>query len=368
MHIRNIRLFNFKNYEEETAEFSPGLNCLVGDNGAGKTNLLDAIHYLSLTRSAFSSVDKDQPRHGEDVFLVQGILVREDKEYEVRVAWQRTTGKTVLVDGNPYERLSDHVGRFPVVLIAPDDTDLVREGSEVRRKFVDSILSQAEPVYLKDLIEYYKFLRQRNALLKMFGERRYFDRQQLDIYTGRMVELGERIHSRRREFIEEYVEIFREQYGWISENREDVSMAYRSEASGGLAALMEERLEKDRLLERTTAGVHRDDYRFQVNGHSLKKFGSQGQQKSYVIALKLTQFHYLSKLKGDQPLLLLDDIFDKLDPHRIRQLIHRILSRETGQVFITDARPDRTREILAAWKDNIQYFNIDSGTIRKTDE
>jgi len=368
MHIRNIRLFNFKNYGEETAEFAPGLNCVVGDNGAGKTNLLDAIHYLSLTRSAFSVIDKDQVRHEEEAFLIQGTFVRDGKPQEVRVGWQRSSGKTVLVDGSAYDRLSDHVGRFPVVLIAPDDTDLVREGSEPRRKFVDAILAQSDPRYLQDLIDYYKYLRQRNALLKLFGERRYFDRQQLEIYTLRLVELGERIHERRKEFTGAYAEIFREQYAWISEGRENTSIAYRSEASGGLAALMEERLEKDRLLERTTAGVHRDDYRFLINGHSLKKYGSQGQQKSFVIALKLTQFHYLSKLRGDQPVLLLDDIFDKLDPHRIAQLIRRILSKDTGQVFMTDARADRTRQILSEWSDKIQYYMIADGTIRKADE
>ncbi len=364
MHIKNIRLFNFKNYGEETAEFIPGLNCLVGNNGAGKTNLLDAIHYLSLTRSAFSGIDKEQIRHGEDAFLVQGTFVTENKSQEVRVVYQRSGGKQVMREGTLYERISEHIGKFPVVLITPDDTDLVREGSETRRKFFDAILSQADPSYLEDLIAYYKFLKQRNALLKLFGERRYFDRREIDIYTDSLVDLGERIHARRREFIARYVKIFREEYEWISEGKEAVSIEYRSEAGEGMKALMEERLEKDRLLERTTAGIHRDDYRFLTNQHSLKKYGSQGQQKSFVIALKLTQFHYLSELRKDRPVLLLDDIFDKLDRHRIERLIARILEDDAGQVFITDARPERTRRLLEAWEDRIRYFEIEGGKIK----
>jgi DNA replication and repair protein RecF len=175
--------------------------------------------------------------------------------------------------------------------------------------------------------------------------------------------LGERIFSKRKEFVKRYTAIFSGQYEWISEGREETSISYKSEAEGGLQALMEERLEKDRMLERTTAGIHRDDYRFMIDGHSLKKYGSQGQQKSYVIALKLTQFHYLSELKGDLPVLLLDDIFDKLDGHRIQRLISRILEKETGQVFITDARPERTQAILKEWKDRIRYYLVKDGTI-----
>jgi DNA replication and repair protein RecF len=363
MHIRNIRLFNFKNYDEETAEFSPGLNCIVGDNGAGKTNLLDAIHYLSLTRSAFSPIDKEQVRHGEHAFLIQGKFVLEDKEEEVRITYTHGPGKQVLVDGSSYERLSDHIGRYPVVMIAPDDTYLVREGSENRRRFFDSILCQADRQYMQDLMEYNKYLRQRNALLKMFNDRHYYNKEELELYTSRLITLGEKIHDSRLSFIKRYNAIFSEQYQWLSDDRETPAISYKSEASGGLQALMEERLEKDRILERTTAGIHRDDYRFLIDGHSLKKYGSQGQQKSFVIALKLTQFHYLSELRGDLPVLLLDDIFDKLDGNRIQRLISRILAEDAGQVFITDARPERTRKILEDWKEKIHYFIIKEGAI-----
>jgi DNA replication and repair protein RecF len=356
MFLQKINLLDFKNYEELSLQFSADLNCIVGPNGSGKTSLLDAIHYLCLTKSAFSVLDGQNIRHHQDFFLVDGTFMESGKKHQITVSLKAGGRKAVLHDKKAYERISEHIGRFPVVLIAPDDTDLVRDSGETRRKFFDNMLSQIDHAYLDNLIQYNNVLKQRNSLLKLFGERNYFDKELLETYNVQLLPLGKLIHARRDAFMREFVPVFRNHYGYLSESREEVDLIYESE-------LFEENFEyefayatkRDLQLQRTTKGVHKDDFVFEIDRFALRKFGSQGQQKSFVIALKLAQFDAIQRAAGKKPLLLLDDIFDKLDDMRIHKLLEMI-SRDTfGQLFITDARPERTRQLLGQLSGEIQF-------------
>ncbi len=356
MFLQKINLLDFKNYEELTLQFSADLNCNVGPNGSGKTSLLDAIHYLCLTKSAFSVLDGQNIRHHQDFFLVDGTFMEDGKKHQITVSLKAGGRKTVLHDKKAYERISEHIGRFPVVLIAPDDTDLVRDSGETRRKFFDNMLSQIDHAYLDNLIQYNNVLKQRNSLLKQFYERNYFDKELLETYNVQLLPLGQLIHARRDAFMREFVPVFRNHYGYLSESREEVDLIYESE-------LFEENFEyefayatkRDLQLQRTTKGVHKDDFVFEIDRFALRKFGSQGQQKSFVIALKLAQFDAIQRAAGKKPLLLLDDIFDKLDDMRIHKLLEMISHDTFGQLFITDARPERTRQLLAQLSGEILF-------------
>jgi DNA replication and repair protein RecF len=359
MHLERLSLTHFKSYASETFEFSPTLNCLVGENGSGKTNLLDAIYYLSLTKSALTSQDAFGIQHGADFFMLDGQFVRHEKPVQIMVSFQRGQRKVVLHDRKPYEKLSEHIGRFPVVLVAPDDTDLVREGSEERRKFIDGVLSQLDAGYLADLLQYNRLLDQRNGLLRQFSDRGYLDEDLLDVYSEPLVELAQQLFVRRRDFLVAFLPRVQHYYAYLGEGREVVDIQYESEV-GEEAFGRDFRLNRQRdvAAQRTTKGSHKDDYAFTIDGFPLKKYGSQGQQKSFVIALKLAQFELLTQDKGFQPLLLLDDIFDKLDDRRIQKLIALMDDGTFGQVFLTDARPERTEQLLAHVRGDVRYLRI----------
>jgi DNA replication and repair protein RecF len=348
MYLEKIHLLNFKNHEEFSAEFSPQINCIVGNNGSGKTNILDAVYYLSLTKSAFSQTDNQGIRHGADFFLIDGWFETDEKKVNVKCSMKIGGRKNFQCDKHPYERISDHIGKFPLVLIAPDDTDLVKLGSEERRKFFDGLISQIDHLYLDDFIKYNQFLKQRNSLLKQFYEQNFFDKELLEVYTNHLLVLGKKLHDKRRFFLESFVPVFQSHYNNLSENKESVELIYESE-------LFDENFEydfsynfkRDLQLQRTTKGIHKDDFIFEIDKFSLRKFGSQGQQKSFVIALKLAQFEVLKNQKGKKPLLLMDDIFDKLDEPRIQKLMQMIADHQFGQIFVSDARPERTEKIFA---------------------
>ncbi len=354
-----INLLNFKNYEELSLQFSAQLNCIVGPNGSGKTNLLDAIHYLCLTKSAFNAQDTQSIRHGSEFFLIDGTFQEEDKKHQITISMKVGGRKVVMYDKKAYERISEHIGRFPVVLIAPDDTDLVRDSGEIRRKFFDGMLSQIDHEYLDNLIQYNTILKQRNSLLKQFYERNYFDKELLETYNVLLLPLGYALHQRRKTFMEGFAPVFRQHYQYLSESREEVDLIYESE-------LFEENFEyefsyatrRDLQLQRTTKGVHKDDYVFEIDRYALRKFGSQGQQKSFVIALKLAQFDVIRQAKGQKPLLLLDDIFDKLDDMRISKLLEMISKDTFGQLFITDARPERTKQLFGQSSIEMAIFQM----------
>ncbi len=363
MHLQNICLTHFKNYENKEFLFCKELNCIVGENGTGKTNLLDAIYFLSLTKSSISSQDALSIFHEADFMMIEGefqsLHPTISKSETITVALQRGQKKAVLHDKKQYEKLADHVGKFPVVLFSPNDTDIVREGSEERRKFFDGVISQLDSNYLDQLMTYNRLLLQRNSLLKQFYDRNYLDHDLLDVYSNPLVETAIQLFEIRNTFIKTFIPLFQQHYNNLSENRENVTIIYESEIKAtDFAHTFRQNRHKDLAAQRTTKGIHKDDFLFEINDFTLKKYGSQGQQKSFVVALKLAQFEMLAIKKTTKPLLLLDDIFDKLDDRRIQKLIEMITAGIFGQIFVTDARPERTKELLNNRGLEIKYFNI----------
>ncbi len=357
MFLEKIYLSNFKNYEEANFSFSSQVNCIVGENGSGKTNLLDAVYFLALSKSAIHSQDALAINHDADVMMIDGVFRKGDKKHQITCSIQRGQRKVLMHDKKPYERLTDHIGQFPVVLIAPDDTELIKDGSEGRRRFFDGVLSQMDNDYLADYQHYNKLLDQRNSLLKIFFDRNFLDQDLLDTYSDPLVKLATRIFEQRKNFIEKFLPIFKKHYQILGEGREEVEIIYESEvASGDFVKEFRLNRQTDVKAQRTTKGIHKDDYVFEIDRYPVRKFGSQGQQKSFVMALRLAQFEMLEELREEKPILLLDDIFDKLDDRRIQKLIESIDNQTFGQVFISDARPERTEKILENVKTEINYI------------
>ncbi len=360
MHLQALDLHDFKSHASGAWEFSPSINSIVGANGVGKTNLLDAIHHLCLGKSAFNKTDQQNIRHQSPFYRVRGKFWLEEGRTEmVLCAYEATKKKTLKLGGKAYERISDHLGYMPVVLMAPNDSDLVREGSEVRRRYFDSILGQLDKPYLQALIRYQTALKQRNALLKQFATLNFFDQDLLLPYDSILINLGEKIAQKRQESLELFIPTFQEHYKALSQEREQVSLSYSSDVlSKDFEAVFKDAQAKDLDLRYTTKGIHRDDYQFTIGGYPLKKFGSQGQQKSFVVALKLAQFDFMHQLTGRKPLLLMDDIFDKLDEQRMEQLLHLLAQAHFGQVFLTDARPERTQALIKPLNTEVKIFEL----------
>jgi DNA replication and repair protein RecF len=332
---------------------------MVGENGSGKTNLLDAIYWLGLTKSAFQVQDAFSIQHEADFMMVDGVFHKDRKTIQITCSLQRGQRKVLLSDKKPYERISDHIGLFPVVLVAPNDTDLVREGSEERRRFFDGVLSQLDQLYLQHLLQYNKVLAQRNGLLKIFADRNYVDDVLLDTYDESLIDLANRIFERRQRFLADFEPLVQHYYSFLGERREAVTICYESEVENvDFREHFRRHRGRDLQTQRTLTGVHKDDFVFEMNGVALRKFGSQGQQKSFVLALKLAQFDLIAIEKEMKPLLLLDDIFDKLDDRRIQKLIQLIENGTFGQVFLTDARPERTQELLKDLKGEVRFFRM----------
>lgn len=370
MHLQKLELLNFKNYPELSLDFSPDINCLVGSNGSGKTNLLDAVYYLSLTKSAFSATDAHSIKHDEDLMLIRGWFKREENTDTVQCSLQQGQRKLVLRNRKEYDRLSEHVGRYPVVLIAPNDTDIIREGSEVRRRFFDGIISQIDAPYLQNLLRYNHALKQRNALLKLFADQGKVQYDLLEPFTLQLLQWGLPLLERRLQFLQEYMPLFTYHYRNLTDGEEKVEIRYETNLEEARAEkLMAESLQRDIAQQRTKIGVHRDEYVFEIDGFSLKRYGSQGQQKSFLIALKLAQFDLLRDHKGYKPILLLDDIFDKLDDKRMARLMELVSGHAFGQLFVTDARPERTARLFKGLSDTeVAYFFIEKGSATPTDE
>jgi DNA replication and repair protein RecF len=363
MHLENIRLINFKNYEDQAFTFSDQINCFVGDNGSGKTNLLDAIYYLSLTKSFLNQVDHQNIQWNRDFFSILGDFHKDEISYHVKCSLKQESKKAFSLDNKEYEKLSDHIGLFPVVLITPHDTDIIRGGGEMRRKFFDGIISQVDKYYLNDLISYNHALRQRNSLLKKFDKEFSFDPDLIEPFDIKLVETGTRIFDRRESFLEIFIPIFLKHYENISDKKELVTLKYTSHHhTGNLEDLLEMSREKDRILRRTTIGIHRDDIHFMIDEHPVKKIGSQGQQKSFLVALKLAQFDLMKNHFGFKPIILMDDIFDRLDDHRIEKIMALVASHAFGQLFVTDARPERTFSIFKKIEAERKIFRISSGS------
>jgi len=369
MYLSAISLTQFKNYGRQDLTFSPRLNCLVGQNGAGKTNLLEAVYYLCMGKNYAGAPDQYAVRHGDNVSRLAGVFVVEDNARDkVVIKLQKRKRKIIERNGAAYDRLAEHVGRYPVVIIVPDDSNLVLEGSETRRRLLDNSLSQADPVYLRNLLTYNKLLANRNALLKEL-EGRPDTTGLLEVYDIQMAAPAHYIYRQREEFIEPFTELLTTAYAAISGNREAVNVTYRSHLKEQTwADLLAERREKDRLLQRTSAGVHKDDLVFTQEGHPLRRVASQGQLKSFVLSLKLAQYRLLQQTTQRTPILLLDDIFDKLDHQRVSQLLDLVLGSTYGQVFLSDTDPERIKSLLREGTTDWKQFLVEKGTVRETEE
>ncbi len=360
MHLKKLNLVNYKNFESVQFNLSPQINCFVGNNGIGKTNVLDAIYYMSFTKSYFNSVDSQNIRHGESFFVVEGTFEKDGRDEQVFCGVQKGKKKTIKRNSKLYPKLQDHIGEFPLVIISPSDRDLISEGSDVRRKFIDGVISQFDSSYLNDLLSYNKQLSQRNALLKYFAQNRVWHEEGLLVYDEIMSDLANNIYNKRKEFISDMLPTFLDRYNSIAENNEKVVIEYKSSLEdGSLFQQLKETRDKDRILQYTSVGIHKDDLNFNLGDFPIKKFGSQGQQKTFLIALKLAQFEYLKRLKKVTPILLLDDIFDKLDENRVGQIVRLVNQNYFGQIFISDTHASRTEDIVKSINEDYKMFNLD---------
>lgn len=362
MVLRELHILNFKNVAEAALSLSPGINCFVGKNGVGKTNILDAIYHLSMCKSYFNLTDSQNIRHGESFYVIQGKYERDGEEIEVYCGVKRGQKKVFRKNRKSYDRFSEHIGLLPLVMISPEDSLLINGGSEERRKLLDGVISQCDRDYLYLLIRYNKALMQRNSLLKSSVQ--YVDEEMLEIWNEQLAETGERIMSRRMEFVNQFREVFCAYYQKLSLGREEVSLEYRQSVSaGGLSEALRDSLGRDRLLGYTTVGIHRDDLTMDIAGYPVKRNGSQGQKKTFLIALKLAQYDWLYRTGGVKPLLLLDDIFDRLDSDRVRQIVRIVGGDRFGQIFITDTNRGHMDEILREQKLEYRLFTVEKGEI-----
>ncbi len=359
MYLDWLKLRNFKNFTESDWEFSPKINAFVGSNGVGKTNVLDAIHYMALTKSYLNYSDAQNINFESDFFSLEGNFQKNDSEDVIFCAVQNSKGKILKRNSKTYDRISEHIGLYPLVMISPYDSDLIKDGSETRRRFIDNIISQSNKEYLNNLMRYNRVLVQRNSLLKYFTQNNTFDLVSLEIYDNELIHLGTEIHKERSKFIEEFLPIFQEYYQFISRGNEKVSIIYQSQLNeDSFEKLLKDNLSKDRSAQYSTQGIHKDDLSFEILHYPIKKFGSQGQQKSYLIALKLAQLELMKQTLGITPLLLLDDIFDKLDETRVEQLIKLVNEERFGQIFITDTHPERTENVVKRINSESKIFRL----------
>ncbi|WP_036379108.1 DNA replication/repair protein RecF [Muricauda sp. MAR_2010_75] len=359
MFLRHLSLVNYKNFDSKSLDFDPVINCLVGDNGVGKTNILDAIYHLCFGKSYFNPVSTQNIKHDTDFFVVEGEFEKEERTEKILCSFKKGTKKVIKRNGKAYEKFSEHIGFLPLVIISPSDRDLILEGSDTRRKFMDGVISQSDKAYLQALIKYNKVLVQRNSLLKYFVANHTFDPNTLAIYNEQLHLLGTEIHKKRTAFIASFVPIFQEQYAHISDKNEEIMLSYDSQLSeGNLLKLLESNVDKDRALQYTSAGIHKDDLNFTIAGHPIKKFGSQGQQKSFLIALKLAQFHFIKELASTTPILLLDDIFDKLDENRVSHIVGLVKNENFGQIFISDTHAERTENVVKTIHQSYKIFTL----------
>ena len=362
MILKKLSILNYKNIGEAELELSPKLNCLVGNNGEGKTNLLDAVYYLSFCHSASTNIDLQVIRHDEDFFMLQGTYESEKGDEEsVYCGMKRGTKKHFKRNKKEYRRLSEHIGLLPLIMVSPADTALIEGGSEERRKLMDVVISQYDRNYLDSLNRYNKALQQRNSLLKLEEEP---DVALLEIWEEQMAREGEFLYGKRDEFINLLSPLFQQIYQRISEDKEKVSLRYVSHCQRGpLLEVIQRDRAKDRIMGYSLHGVHRDDLEMMLGDYPMKREGSQGQNKTFVAALKLAQLQFLKTKVGTAPLLLLDDIFDKLDAHRVEQIIRLVGTEDFGQIFITDTNRSHIDKILQGSGADYRLFEVAQGKI-----
>ena len=359
MILKSLSLLNYKNFDTKTFEFDATINCLVGNNGVGKTNVLDAIYHLSFGKSYFNPVSSQNIRHDEEFFVVNGEYEKDNKTENIVVSLKKGQKKVIKRNAKAYDKFSDHIGFLPLVIISPADRDLIIEGSDTRRKFIDSVISQNDKNYLNHLINYNKVLAQRNSLLKFFAANHTFNKDTIDVYNEQLNNYGTQIFEKRKAFLKSFVPIFKERYKAISDNNEAIDLVYKSNLfDDDLNTLLRQNINKDKALQYTSVGIHKDDLIFNIDDHPIKKFGSQGQQKSFLIALKLAQFDSIKAENGSNPILLLDDIFDKLDETRVAQIIKLVDDENFGQIFISDTHADRTESVVKQVHQTYKIFKL----------
>ncbi|MEO0526793.1 MAG: DNA replication and repair protein RecF [Bacteroidota bacterium] len=359
MFLKKLSLINYKNFDSRSFEFDAKVNCFVGSNGIGKTNILDAIYHLSFGKSYFNPVATQNIKHGTDFFVIDGEFHKNDREEKIICSLKRGVKKVIKRNGKVYERFSDHIGFLPLVIISPADRDLIMEGSDMRRKFIDGVISQSDKQYLHTLIRYNKVLIQRNSLLKYFAVNHTFNATTLSVYNEQLHQYGTDIHKKRVAFLETFIPIFKEQYNAVSGSQEKVDLTYDSKLlNEDLLGLLENNLEKDKALQYTGVGIHKDDLSFEIGAHPIKKFGSQGQQKSFLVALKIAQFHFIKEQAKTTPVLLLDDIFDKLDENRVAHIVALVDNENFGQIFISDTHAERTENVVKTIHQSYKIFKL----------
>ncbi|MCQ2295257.1 MAG: DNA replication/repair protein RecF [Bacteroidales bacterium] len=347
MHLTNFKLSNFKTYTDLDVDFCSNVNCLVGNNGVGKTNLLDAVYYLSFCKSYFNAIDSQNIRQGEEFFAIHGTYTFAQDNVLVSCIEKKGQPKQMRWNKKAYKTFGEHIGKIPLVIISPQDQSIINGGSELRRKFMDGVISQTDKSYLEHLLQYQKAVEQRNRLLKQFFENRYWDEPSIAIWDEQLVRNGEMLYQGRNNFLQEFLPLFNEYFNWLTDSSEQAVMTYVSKCETPLQQQLMESRQSDKYAQYTTVGPHKDDLDLFIGDLSVKKFGSQGQQKTFVLAMKLAQFEYIYQRCGQKPILLLDDIFDKLDMLRVKQLIHLVGSDRFGQVFLTDTQPGRVESIFA---------------------
>ena len=359
MFLKELSLTNYKNFENVKFNFDTKIVCFVGLNGVGKTNVLDSIYHLSHTKSYFNPIPSQNIKHGESFFFISGSYRIEDKEENILISLKRGDKKTIKRNNKIYKKFSDHIGFIPLVIISPDDRNLITEGSETRRKFIDGIISQIDKEYLNSLIDYNKTLKQRNALLKMFHDNTENIKKTIDIYDKHLSTTAEMIFDKRIRFLNDFIPIFRNRYKQLSNDKENVEITHKSDIydAKSLYNLLKNNLDRDIRFQYTTKGIHKDDLIFNIDNFSVKKFGSQGQQKTFLISLKLAQFDYLSNFKSN-PILLLDDIFDKLDDNRVKQIVDLVNEDKFKQIFISDTNKSRSERIIKMVNKSYKIFEI----------
>ena len=359
MILERLSIINYKNIQEATLQLSPNINCFIGHNGAGKTNVLDAVYFLSFCHSAQTTQDSLVIRHDQDFFMLEGTY----EDFTIHCGMKRGAKKVVRRDKKAYQRLSEHIGLIPIVMVSPTDIQLIEGSSEERRRLMDIVISQLDRSYIDSLNRYNKALQQRNAMLKM--EDREPDPEILSLWEEQMAREGEVIYQKRQNFVEQLIPLFQEYYETISGGHEQVSLKYTSHCQRGplLEVIQRDRF-KDRAVGYSLHGIHRDDLEIMLDGHPMRREGSQGQQKTFVIALKLAQFEFLKRTNAQTtPLLLLDDIFDKLDAQRVEQIIQLVASDQFGQIFITDTNRDHIDQILSKSNFDYKLYEVSNGEI-----
>lgn len=364
MHLKKLTILNYKNIKEATIEFSPRINCFIGLNGMGKTNILDAIYYLSFCKSYFNPFDRQNINFDEEFFMIQGLYERDDKAEEVYVGLKKNQKKQFKRNKKDYPKLSEHIGLFPLVMISPSDSKLILEGSDERRKYMDGVISQYNRPYLDNLIRYNKILDQRNHFLKQSPLGTHLDTTLLEVWDEQLTALGKQIYTVRQEFVDDLQPVFQKYYDYISEGKEKVELLYQSHLHlEESLAMLADSLVKDRAIGYTTRGIHKDDLELTLSGFPIKKFASQGQQKTYLLALKLAQYEFIKQLNNHHPILLMDDIFDKLDSQRVEQLVKLVSDNSFGQIFITDTNREHLDSILVKLAGHYKLLTVSEGEV-----